>query len=106
MATPWERMTDDDAYKTWLLLDMTVADFNAEAPLTRKQLGALFQAHQQQQQQSGQLRCCSRILVFKCCFEYMYRMVSFEFGSSNRRVVLPAMWSSPTTCILVFEFWC
>jgi hypothetical protein len=27
-------------------------------------------------QQHGKLRCCSRILVFKCCFEYMYRMVS------------------------------
>jgi len=51
MTTPWDRMTDDDAYKNWLLEDMTVEDFNGQTPLQRKQLRALFQQHQEQQQQ-------------------------------------------------------
>jgi hypothetical protein len=50
METAWDRMPEaDDTYKTWLLADMTVDEFNQQTPLQRKELRTLF---------NGKLRCC------------------------------------------------
>ena len=49
-STPWNRVSPD-AYKSWLLEDMTAAEYNALGPVERRTLRTQFQQQQQQQQQ-------------------------------------------------------
>ena len=46
----WDRLNGED-YKSWLLEDMTVEEYNGLGPVDRRTLRTLFQQQQQQQQQ-------------------------------------------------------
>jgi hypothetical protein len=86
MPTPWDRITDE-AYKSWLLETPMTADEYSEASLVdRRTLKTQFE---QQQQQNGELRCCSRIFLSSigCCFEYKNMPYSCIESQSHSRSV-------------------
>jgi hypothetical protein len=64
----WDRI--DEAYRAWILsAGVTAEEFNDSTVRERFSFRAAFDARSQQQQ-DGEKRCCSRILVFNLWFEY------------------------------------